>query len=82
MKNIVIVVGVLGLIGCTDSYTASITAYGNPAEITCYSGGTPVYKGRSTGRVQTTEQSDGWEFKDARTGKFTRVSGTCIVIHD
>lgn len=81
-KVILSVVSILSLTACTDTGRASLSAYGNPATVTCYSGGTVIFKGRSTGRVQSTEQSDGWEFKDAGTGKFTRISGTCVVIHD
>lgn len=67
------------LVGCTDAQTASFGSLGTPAAIVCYSGGTEVYRGRSTGRIATVDHSDGWEFKDAKTGKFVRVSGDCVV---
>jgi len=66
-------------IGCTDTSRASLSAYGEPGIVTCYSGGQTVYTGKSTGRIQSVHQSDGWEFKEAGSGDFIRVSGTCIV---
>jgi len=64
---------------CTDAEMASFGSLGNSAEIKCYSGGKLIYEGYSTGRVSTTQNSDGWEFKDNKTGKFIRVSGDCVV---
>ena len=69
------------LSACTDTAQASLAAYGDAADITCYSGGQVIFKGRSTGRIQATKQSDGWEFKDASTGRFTRISGTCVIMN-
>jgi len=65
--------------GCTDVERASWSAYGDSGEITCYSGGEIVYQGVSTGRIGTVNNSDGWEFKDSVTGKFVRISGTCVI---
>jgi hypothetical protein len=72
---------ILVLPGCTDSRMASFTALGSPAHIKCWSGTQVIYEGDSTGRVSTVDQSDGWEFKDAKTGRFTRVSGSCVVVN-
>jgi hypothetical protein len=65
--------------GCTDATTSAIGALGSPASIECYSGGQLIYKGKSTGRVAATGNSDGWEFKEAGSGAFLRISGACIV---
>jgi hypothetical protein len=73
---------VLGAIaGCTDAERAGISALGSAADITCYSGGVVTYHGKSTGKVSTTQGSDGWEFRDATTGRFVRVSGACVVLN-
>lgn len=32
-----------------------------------------------TGKVQNAKKSDGYEFKDSKTGKLVRVSADCIV---
>lgn len=65
--------------GCTDTTVASIEAMGRLGHIRCWSGALLTYEGDSTGRIQTVSQSDGWEFKDAKTGKFVRVSGACVI---
>ncbi len=64
---------------CTDSQKANFNSLGNQGEITCYSGGKEIYKGVSTGKIATVSNSDGWEFKDSKTGKFIRVSGDCVI---
>lgn len=70
-------VGIIG--GCTDSDLSSFESLGHTAQVTCYSGGKVFYNGHSTGKVQTTAQSDGWEFREAGTNQFIRVSGECVV---
>lgn len=69
----------LVVIGCTDTDIASVGAFGSPGHITCYSGGKVIFDGVSTGRIQTVDRSDGWEFKDSKTGRFIRVSGPCVI---
>jgi hypothetical protein len=48
------------------------------AEVICYSGGKEIYSGRSTGKVYSEKQSDGWFFKDKASGRLMEVSGDCI----
>lgn len=67
------------VVGCTDAEKASFNALGNPGHIVCYSGGKIIYEGDSTGMIATVQNSDGWEFKDKKTGKFVRVSGACVI---
>jgi hypothetical protein len=81
MKNIILCF-LLTSFSCTDTEIESVKAYGNAATVKCYSGGILIYDGKSTGRVATVHNSDGWEFKDVKTQSFTRVSGDCVVIHD
>lgn len=68
-----------GGFACTDTTVASWTALGNEHEVKCYSGGQLVYEGRSTGRVESPANSDGWQFKDKKTGYLMEVSGDCII---
>ena len=70
---------VLLLAGCSDTERASFSAWGAPGHITCYSGGQVFYEGDSTGKIQTVDKSDGWEFKEKGTDKFVRVSGACVI---
>lgn len=79
MKKVIIALLVIVSSGCTDTDMASMGAYGNPGHIKVYSGGKLIYEGDSTGRIQTAQNSDGWEFKDAKTGKFIRVSGDTLI---
>ena len=70
-----------GASGCTDASRSSLGSYGDPAEVKCYSGGVMIYNGKSTGKVASTSQSDGWEFRDAASHRFVRVSGDCVVVN-
>ena len=67
------------LAGCTDTQRASIAAYGTAGTVVCYSGGHEFYRGVSTGVIRNAEHSDGYEFKDAASGKLVRVNGDCLV---
>jgi uncharacterized lipoprotein YajG len=81
MKKLIVLAAVTLLAGCTDATISGITSLGSPADITCYSGNMVIYHGRSTGKVATVENSDGWEFRDAATQRFVRVSGPCVVLN-
>lgn len=67
------------LTACTDADKGNFFSLGSPGHVTCYSGQMVIYEGDSTGKIQTVRNSDGWEFKDAATGKFIRVSGPCVI---
>lgn len=67
---------------CTDSKRARNAAtWGDkPADITCWSYGTEVFSGRSTGKV---EHNDGGRiaFVDAANDRYTTVDGECRVVY-
>ena len=71
-----------GLSGCTDSRRARDAATFNdkPANITCWTYGTPVYEGRSTGKVN--DRDGKIAFVDAATGRYTVVYGECKLVYD
>lgn len=52
---------------------------GSDAHITCYSGGIVIYNGISAGKVITEKSTDGWYFKNKRTGKLIRVFCSCHI---
>lgn len=79
--NKLIIGFVILLVGCTDAKQKQWTTLGDPAEVTCYSGGKVIYSGKSTGKVAAEQQSDGWFFVDAATNKLIRVSGDCVVVN-
>ena len=69
-------------IGCTDARWGKFTALGNPASVLCYSGGKLIYSGKSTGKVVSEASSDGYFFRDAKSGKVMEVSGNCVITYD
>jgi hypothetical protein len=73
---------IIGLYACTDTKMAKLTTFGKPAEITCWSGGQVVYHGHSTGRINNSEGSDGYEFVDASERTLTHISGECKLVYD
>ena len=72
----------LGLPGCTDAQRGKIRAIGSSASLECYSGNKFIYKGHSTGKVSSEEQSDGYYFVDKKTGNPMEVCGNCVIIYD
>lgn len=72
----------LAFFGCTDAGWGKVTALGNAATIKCYSGGQLIFEGKSTGKVSSEQNSDGYYFKDAKTNRVMEVSGDCIIVYD
>jgi hypothetical protein len=67
------------VLACTDAEIAKVTALGSAGHITCYSGGTIIYEGESSGRIATETQSDGWFFNEKKTNRLVRISGDCVI---
>ena len=78
MSKLVLVLA-LGVLGCTDAQMSKWGALGNGATIECYSGGKLLGKWRSTGKVISEANSDGYFFKDADTRALMEVSGNCVI---
>lgn len=68
--------------GCTDAQRGKIAALGSSASVKCYSGGVLIYDGRSTGKVSSESNSDGYNFVDRETGYTKEVSGDCDITYD
>jgi hypothetical protein len=64
--------------GC-DATIGKIKSLGKSAEITCWSGDTVIYQGQSSGKVLSEQSSDGYYFKDAKTGAMMEVCGNCVI---
>lgn len=79
--DIAALIVVLFLFGCSDAHVKQWTTIGSAGSITCYSGGKVIYDGKSTGKISTESQSDGWYFEDAATHKLVRVSGDCVIVN-
>lgn len=78
-KTLIFASSLMMLVGCSEARFEKATSFNNPRTIKCYSGGVEIYSGRSTGRIQSEQSSDGYYFVDARTNKLTEVSGDCIL---
>ena len=76
---VIVVIALLGLIGCTDALKANIKSIGKEHTIKMYNGGVLVESYISTGKVVSISDSDGWQFMDKETKQLVRVSGDCII---
>lgn len=72
---------VLAIAGCKSSDFAQIGSLGHEAHVKCYSGNLLIYEGDSTGNVSNEGSSDGWYWKDAKTGRLVEVSGSCVFLY-
>lgn len=78
-KLLIIACLLILIAGCTNASWKNMTTLGCDFKIELYSGGTCVKEWTSDGKVQTENQSDGWLFKDKKTGKLIRVSGEVVI---
>lgn len=62
-----------------DARLSQPTSIGQEFDVKVYSGGIAVKSYRSTGKVLTESQSDGFYFRDKATGHLVRVSGTVTI---
>lgn len=82
MKRVFIISAVLILSACTDARWGKISAYGGSATVKCYSAEKLIYEGESTGKVSSSESSDGYYFIDKSDGKLKEVSGNCVITYN
>lgn len=79
MKKLVIAItAALALSGCTDAEREALFAYGDEAEITCYSGGKVIFNDTSTGKVVQLD-GDGITFRSKSSRGYVRAYADCIV---
>lgn len=81
MKYVLIALSVLVLTGCTDAEWSKVTSLGSRAHVVCYSGGKEIYNGESTGKILESTDSDGYNFRDAKTKDLVQVTGDCVVTY-
>jgi len=79
LLSLVLGFSLLSAIGCTDAQISKFQSLGDSATIKCYSGEKLIFEGKSTGKVKSEANSDGYAFKDAGDGKLKEVSGNCII---
>lgn len=75
MRVIVLLAFVLS--GCTDAAKSSLSAYGESADISCYSGGKEIFTARSTGKVSSL-QGGGYSFRTV-DGRYVETFADCFV---
>lgn len=65
---------------CKDSDVAQMEAMGSKHKITMYGcDGKAIATWESTGNVSNEAQTDGWYFKDMKTGKLIEVTGAIVI---
>lgn len=83
MKRIIIIVaialGTLSLGSCTDAYKSSWGGLNNEHKVELYSGGKIVKTWTSTGKVNATEHSDGYYFRDKKCQCNVEISGDIVI---
>jgi len=76
---VALIAATAALSGCTDAEIANVFAYGDQADVKCYSGGQVIFEDVSTGKVVPIE-GDGFTYKSAKTGSFVRAFADCILV--
>ena len=76
---LMLVLALTMLTGCTDATMSKFASLGSSASVKCYSGTLLIYEGRSTGKVKSEQNSDGYAFVDQEDGRLKEVSGNCII---
>lgn len=66
------------LASCTSAEMSKFASLGKPVDVKCYSGGTLVYEGTSTGKIKSEANSDGYYFTDAKTKELVEISADCV----
>lgn len=80
IKGLIAVAAIaLATTACTDAFLSKMDAYGESGRVTCYSGGVKRFDDFSTGKINSSEKSDGYYFKSVTTGKLVEASGDCTI---
>ncbi len=80
--TLAILVAALALPACSESQRAKNEAKFNdrPADITCWTHGTEIYAGQSTGKVEY-DEGGRVSFVDAANKRYTTINGDCRVVY-
>ena len=82
MKKIILILMMfLSISACTDSAKGRLGAYGESAQVNCFSGGKEVYNGKSSGKVKLSK--GGFvKFTEQDTNKYIEITADCVVKYD
>ena len=82
MKKIFLaIIALLFISACTDSAKGRFGAYGDSAQVNCYSGGKEIYSGKSTGKVSLSKGGFA-KFTEQGSQKYIEIHADCIVKYD
>jgi len=80
MKKILTgIIIITGLSSCTDATVSQFGGLGDKHTVELYSGGKLVRSWVSTGKVISTERSDGYYFRDQQCDCNVEVSGDLVI---
>ncbi len=82
MKVLVVLFAAIISTGCTDAFMGKVSALGGSASVKCYSAEKLIYEGVSTGKVSSSNSSDGYYFVDEADDLLKEVSGNCVITYD
>jgi len=80
MKKLIIIAGLFLTIGCTDANKLSYQTLGSKFKVECYSGGSLIYFGETTGQHLTSEGGT-FTFKDSKN-RAIEINANCIFSTD
>ncbi len=67
------------LASCSDAEKSAMSAWGQKHRVKMFSGGQVVGEWTSTGKIVNESNSDGYYFKDDKTGKMVTVCGDVTI---
>lgn len=80
MKKVLIgIIVIIGLSSCTDATVSQFGGLGDKHTVELYSGGKLVRSWVSTGKVVSSEHSDGYYFRDRQCDCNVEVSGDLVI---
>lgn len=83
MKKALLLIGILSMLfifSCTDAKRSKLGGYGSNFKIELIGyDGTVVREWISSGKVSSENNSDGYYFKDAKSGLLIEVCGTLVI---
>ena len=80
MKKVLVgIVVIIGLSSCTDATVSQFGGLGDKHTVELYSGGKLVRTWVSTGKVVSSEHSDGYYFRDQQCDCNIEVSGDLVI---
>lgn len=80
LKLLIILIGLVTLFSCTDAQRAKVGGLGDEFKIEMINcDGSIAKTWISSGKVSSEAESDGYYFKDKKTGKLVEVTGRLII---